>query len=341
MASLLVYCTTAEVAVTNDVAWSTLSNLTNQSSSANIILNATQSSDTIRGVNFDFTAIPAGSTIDGVRAYFYRYGLGNATDTASWELPKLNMPDDSASAAASFPVPDAWVYYITTPPSSYCGTTSYLWGETLTVADVQDVDFGIRFGIVTKAGQLATAEINSVALEVSYTSETVTATGTITTADETDITDGGQTILLTLSNTTWATAGATFDAQRQGIINGITATATPDTGLGWDDEVTPNMSVSRVVRTNPTQVTITLNAAECAGYNPLANETLSVTVPASAHSGTGALTDNNFATITAYSDQFLPPTSIITQTALSGAVTDIDENIGSPDGLWLTLSAAL
>ena len=37
-------------------------------------------------------------------------------------------------------------------------------------------------------------------------------------------------------------------------------------------------------------------------------------------------------------DQLLPPDAILVQTALSGAVTDIDEPVASPDGNWLLLS---
>ena len=49
-------------------------------------------------------------------------------------------------------------------------------------------------------------------------------TGTITSStDEDDIVSGGQTIVLTLTNDTWVASGATFDAQRQNIIDGLLA----------------------------------------------------------------------------------------------------------------------
>ena len=51
---------------------------------------------------------------------------------------------------------------------------------------------------------------------------TCTLSGTVTASiDEVDIRDGGKTVILTLSDDTWVAAGATFDAQRQNIIDGI------------------------------------------------------------------------------------------------------------------------
>jgi len=49
---------------------------------------------------------------------------------------------------------------------------------------------------------------------------TIALTGTITDDDEQDIRDGGSTIILTISLGTWVAAGGTFDAERQGIIDG-------------------------------------------------------------------------------------------------------------------------
>lgn len=108
---------------------------------------------------------------------------------------------------------------------------------------------------------------------------TVAITGTITaSATETDIRLGGKTIIITLTNDTWAAAGATFDAQRQNIINGL------DSGqaeaLGWDAIVKAGLAVTAVVRTSATVVTVTLSAF--AAYDITATETITVTVPASA-----------------------------------------------------------
>jgi len=111
------------------------------------------------------------------------------------------------------------------------------------------------------------------------TSPNAAVSGTITlSTTESDIVSGGKTIIITLSNDTWVAAGATFDAQRQNIIDGLNS-AQSETN-GWNNEVRDKQTVSGVVRTSNTVVTITLDAQ--AGYDLSANETITVTVPASA-----------------------------------------------------------
>ena len=106
-------------------------------------------------------------------------------------------------------------------------------------------------------------------------------TGTITTATEADIVSGGRTIVLTLTNDTWVATGATFDAQRQNIIDGLTSAGTDPSG--WNGQVRDAEVVTAVVRTSDTVVTVTLSAA--AGYDISANETITATIPATALSG--------------------------------------------------------
>jgi hypothetical protein len=103
---------------------------------------------------------------------------------------------------------------------------------------------------------------------------------------ETDIVTGGQTIIITLYDDTWVTSGATFNAQRQNIIDGITSAQSEATG--WNAEVRDNMAVTDVVRTSDTVVTVTLPAS--AGFSITARETIMVTVPATALTGGVALT---------------------------------------------------
>lgn len=103
--------------------------------------------------------------------------------------------------------------------------------------------------------------------------------GTITAATiESDIVAGGKTITLTLTGDTWVAAGAPFDAQRQNIINGLTSAQAE--AHGWNIEVRAKIPVTDVVRTNATVVTITLSAE--AAYDITAQETITVTVPATA-----------------------------------------------------------
>ncbi len=107
---------------------------------------------------------------------------------------------------------------------------------------------------------------------------TVSLSGTITSAAETDIVAGGKTIVLTLSGDSWVTAGATFDGQRQNIINGLTSGGAE--ANGWNNVVKALQGVAGVVRTTATVVTITLDAQ--ATYDITSAETITVTVPATA-----------------------------------------------------------
>ena len=111
---------------------------------------------------------------------------------------------------------------------------------------------------------------------------TGTATASIT---EADVVTGGKTIIITLTNDEWVAAGATFDAQRQNIINGIDSAQSE--ALGWDAVPKATQGVAGVVRTSATVVTVTLDAF--ATYDITAQETITVTVPATALSGTVAV----------------------------------------------------
>jgi hypothetical protein len=105
-----------------------------------------------------------------------------------------------------------------------------------------------------------------------------TVTGTIIPATQASIRAGGQEIVLTLTGTTWVAVGATFNAERQAIINGLTSAQSE--ALGWNNVVKALQGVAGVVRTSDTVVTITLDAQGT--YTITANETITVTIPASA-----------------------------------------------------------
>jgi hypothetical protein len=107
----------------------------------------------------------------------------------------------------------------------------------------------------------------------------ISVTGTIVGANESAIVAGGRTIILTITfGDTWVAAGATFDAQRQNIINGLNSAGAE--ANGWNNVVRATAAVTDVVRTSATVVTITLEAF--ATYNITASETITVTVPATA-----------------------------------------------------------
>jgi hypothetical protein len=111
----------------------------------------------------------------------------------------------------------------------------------------------------------------------------IALSGTITASTtQADIVAGGKTIILTIANDTWIAAGAaSFDLQRQNIINGLTSAQSEL--LGWNNVVKTLQGVAGVVRTSDTVVTITLDAQ--ATYSITATETITATVPGTALTG--------------------------------------------------------
>ena len=95
---------------------------------------------------------------------------------------------------------------------------------------------------------------------------------------ETEVVAGGQTIIITLTGDEWVAAGASFDAQRANIIQGLDS-AQSET-LGWNNQVRDVELVTAVVRTSSTVVTITLTAHIL--YNITAQETITMTIPSTA-----------------------------------------------------------
>lgn len=114
----------------------------------------------------------------------------------------------------------------------------------------------------------------------------IVLSGTITAStSQTDIVAGGKTIILTVTGDTWVASGATFNAQRQNIINGMTSAGSDL--LGWNNVVKALQGVAGVVRTSDSVVTITLDAQ--ATYSISTAETITVTVPGTALNLGGAL----------------------------------------------------
>lgn len=130
---------------------------------------------------------------------------------------------------------------------------------------------------------------------VLFTVGVAVVTGTILTATPANIVSGGKTIILTLTDDTWITAGAAFNAERQAIINGLDSNKSGITG--WNAEVRDKEVVGAVVRSSNTAVTITLTAE--AAYAITESETITVTIPASALTNNIAMTATPTFTLTA------------------------------------------
>jgi hypothetical protein len=166
----------------------------------------------------------------------------------------------------------------------------------------------------------------------------VNITGTTLGATESQVVAASsRTIILTVLRDEWVTSGGTFDGQRQNIIDGLDSAQSE--ALGWNIKVRNTMSVGRVARTSNTVVTITLLSTETDAFKITSDEVIEVTIPATALvSTTTNLTGTSLVNIISECDQTLPPDTIATQTNLTGAVTDIDESVDTPDGNWLLMT---
>lgn len=119
-----------------------------------------------------------------------------------------------------------------------------------------------------------------------------TATLVTTVTNEASVRAGGATIVLTVFDDTFVAAGATFNAQRQAIIDGLAGSLATDTA--WNEAVTATLTVGAVVRTSATVVTVTLPAVPAYALPAGISETVTATIPAAALSGGVALVAGSF-----------------------------------------------
>jgi len=132
------------------------------------------------------------------------------------------------------------------------------------------------------AGDVPSGDVTTLDVDVQAGGTTAALTGTCITDGvlESEIVTGNETIIITLTDDTWAAAGTGpigSTADTQALIDGIDGDVAG--GTGWDAEVKANLvPADDVVRDSPTQCTITTNAA--AGYAISSDETVTVTIPA-------------------------------------------------------------
>ncbi len=159
---------------------------------------------------------------------------------------------------------------------------------TVTLSAQAGYDISAAETIIVTVPATAVAGGAAIVASPTFNVQVVSAaiTGTITaSANESHIVVGGRTVVITLTNDTWVASGATFNAERQGIINGLDSAQAE--GSGWDAVVKAGVAVSDVVRTSDTVVTITLPAF--ASYDITADETVTATLPATALIGGSAM----------------------------------------------------
>jgi type IV pilus biogenesis protein CpaD/CtpE len=125
----------------------------------------------------------------------------------------------------------------------------------------------------------------------------VALSGTALSATEAEIAAGGKTIVLTLTNGTFATKIASDPLKRDALFDGLTAGS--DTAE-WAEVIAALKAAgtSAVARNSDTQVTITLPAV--AGYDISGDQTITLSIPSGSISGVSStVTATPTVTITA------------------------------------------
>lgn len=113
----------------------------------------------LAGTNYDFSVIPAGATIDGIEVRIGDYTAANVIT----EVLRLILADDSDGSENKNAALAAWS---AGGQTDEVGGFSDLWSETITRADVQDVDFGAFIGT---AGDFTFSAIDFMQMRVFYT----------------------------------------------------------------------------------------------------------------------------------------------------------------------------
>jgi len=195
----------------------------------------------------------------------------------------------SSSASTDWTAPTGFTQISNLTVTSFEGALSYK------IESQASTLIPINYPAISSISRLSAASISYNGF-TAVTSISVTGTA-VPTQTEADIVTGGKTIILTLTGDTWVADGATFDAQRQAIIDGLVSAQSETNGFNAERS---NLPVTDCVRTSDTVVTITLSAL--ANYDITATETLTDTIP-------------NAALVTSTSDIIATPTFTITAVA--------------------------
>lgn len=201
----------------SDNDWATPTNIySDNASTANVTAATFDNGDqtsVLKATGFDFSAIPDGSTINGVimRANaWYRSGTGSgAMDLCQLlNVSKAKVGTNNCSTQVA----------LTTTNSTIItkGSSSDLWGNSLTTAWIKDPEFGVAIGVKATANN-ADVDVDYVTLEIYYTppsttladgtnpsSSTITPGASTTDLDSFTLTTSGGTDSVTAATVTLA-----------------------------------------------------------------------------------------------------------------------------------------
>ncbi len=262
----------------------------------------------------------------GTNALAPTWSTPNANITGLTSHSKVTLAANNNDLTLFYDKSDDKIYYREFDGSSWGG-------ETELKSDTTPIQGGIsayesiqngQIGVIWAEGSASPYAVQFALMTPSVSSGSGAVGGTVTaSAAESDIVTGGKTVVITLTDDTWVAAGATFDAQRQNIINGLDSAQSE--GTGWDAVVKAGLSVTDVARTSSTVVTITLPAF--GSYEITANETITATLPATALTGASQIVAT---------PAFL--VAVDPEAAVSGTITSANEDQIRTGGRTLLLT---
>lgn len=312
MAAITWYLTNASVSVGSDLSTSdpgaeaTRSPVTGWIVGTGATLNSAWFNDVERGLSTFIDTVPPSGTLDTTNGDFWvsPTALNGTFDGANWSIhfaciattnggaqdgrmrcrlfKGVNQNGTSATEITAAQQSGGLVTNLATS-ASQLSTATFNPGAISLSNEYIFVQIGWER---TGAGGMVSADVNARiggasscrVITSNFTSAALTGTITAGVTEE-DIVAGGKTLIITLTGDTWIAAGAaSFDLQRQNIINGCTSAQSE--ALGWNLVPKALQGVTGVVRTSDTVVTITWDAF--ATYDITATETITVTVPATA-----------------------------------------------------------
>jgi len=166
----------------------------------------------------------------------------------------------------------------------------------LQIGDLYNVVWNGSEWVITWTDDTALADetLFSIGVDPDASGGTPSAALTGTAFTEAEIVAGSEEIVITLTDDTWVATVGADNAITTALIAGIDSAQSE--AAGWDAVVKANMVHGDVARTSDTVVTITL--AEESTYAISANETITVTIPATALTAAGEVIATPTITIT-------------------------------------------
>src|SRR5581483_1283233 len=258
---------------------------------ATLKLPASGTSNFLQCTGYGFS-IPAGSVINGITVTITR----NASNAGCCKDAAVRIVKNGAIGATDNSSAAFWP--TTAAPQAY-GSSTYLWGNTWTVADINAGNFGAAVAAQSNSNGNRTVSVDNIAITVDYTapptvtksfSPTTVAIGVSSTL----------TITMTNPNTTSITGAALTDSYPAGLVNasapGASTTCTGGTATAAAGGNSVSMSGGTIPASGSCTVTVSVTSSTGGSY-PNTVPVGAVTFPTGGYNGVAS----NTATLTVMS----------------------------------------